>query len=190
MPSLGTSPIFFGASWFSFSISLISVTIIALSSQLLNFYNFMNGIKPRDLCVFRMLSGLITPISIGIHDKHITYKLLIFSRKCIKITEYLLKCNSLLILIVISSVFLFKITSVYLGIYVLPHILLCIYYGYYLYAITITHLTYYAIITYYLTLKIKSTSNEFININKIRQNIKLQKIIHKFRLIKYIDLFK
>ena len=61
--------------------------IIAQSSQLLNFYNFMNGIKPRDLSVFSMLSGLITPISIGIHDKQVVIKLLTFSRKCIKWTE-------------------------------------------------------------------------------------------------------
>src|SRR5258708_7370413 len=84
---IGDMTYFFGASWFSFSISLISVTIIALSSQLLSFYNFMNGIKPRDLCVFWMLSGLITPISIGIHDKQVVIKLLSFTRKCIQFKQ-------------------------------------------------------------------------------------------------------
>src|ERR1700761_6109538 len=87
MPSLETPPIFFGTVWQKLSIFVISISIIALSSQLLNFYNFMNGIKPRDLCVFRMLSGLITPISIGIHDKQVVIKLLSFSRKSIKCTE-------------------------------------------------------------------------------------------------------
>ena len=61
---------------------LVSNTIqIIIFSQLLNYYNYSRGIKPRDLCVFWMLSGLITPISIGIHDKHFIQKLLTFSRK-------------------------------------------------------------------------------------------------------------
>src|SRR6185437_4043593 len=67
---------------------LISNTLqIVFLSQLLNYFNYSRGIKPRDLCVFWMLSGLITPISIGIHDKHIVYKLLTFSRKLITYTE-------------------------------------------------------------------------------------------------------
>ena len=86
---IGDVTYFLGPVWVQTSIGLMLIAIIALSSQLLNFYNFMNGIKPRDLCVFWMLSGLITPISIGIHDKQVVIKLLTFSRKCIKCAEIL-----------------------------------------------------------------------------------------------------
>src|SRR6185437_11887084 len=58
-----------------FNISIIMMSIFVLSSQLVNYYNYMNGIKPTDLRVFHMISGFISPKSIGINDRKLVIKL-------------------------------------------------------------------------------------------------------------------
>ena len=53
------------------------VILISILSQIMNFYNYINGIKPMDLKVFSMVSnGLITHKSIGFNDKQMVYKLI------------------------------------------------------------------------------------------------------------------
>ena len=63
-----------------FAITPCSITMISICSQIMNWKNYRNGIQPVDNNLFKMMSGLITPKSIGINDGIICYKLLIISR--------------------------------------------------------------------------------------------------------------
>ena len=51
------------------SIATMMFTILALSSQLIYYYNYRNGIKPTFLRVFQMMSGLVSPKSLGLTDQ-------------------------------------------------------------------------------------------------------------------------
>ena len=61
-----------------------ALAIIASSSQIINLYNYKYDIKPTFLKIFQMMAGMITPISVGINDRNLCYKLL-------RISKYLLK---------------------------------------------------------------------------------------------------
>ena len=61
-----------------------STSIFTIGSQLINYYNYRNGIKPTDLRVFHMICGFISPKSIGIYDQILVHRL------C-KITKILMK---------------------------------------------------------------------------------------------------
>ena len=56
-------------------ISIIS-SMSVLISQAINYYNFKNDIKPTDWRVFQVMSGSLTPDSIGLGDKSLFIKLI------------------------------------------------------------------------------------------------------------------
>ena len=64
-----------------FNAVLCLLELLVIISQFIHYYNYRNGIKPMDLRVFQMISGLISPKSIQINDKLLVYKL-------IKITNF------------------------------------------------------------------------------------------------------
>ena len=134
----------------------------------------MNGIKPRDLSVFSMLSGLITPISIGIHDKQVVIKLLTFSRKCIKYTEIITFAIFYLFLLACILTFAvgMKSPTYIVVLFASFHCILNSLNAYYMNCIIIWELVYYMIIVYYLWLKIQSINHQFIAIEKGTKNIK------------------
>jgi len=51
---------------FHFNILMIIFIGFSISSQIIWFYNYKNDIKPTFLKVFQMMSGFITPVSIGL----------------------------------------------------------------------------------------------------------------------------
>jgi hypothetical protein len=61
---------------FHVNITLILFNFLALTSQLIHFYNYKNGIKPTYLKVFAMMSGLVSPKSVGLTNKEEIIKLL------------------------------------------------------------------------------------------------------------------
>src|ERR1700712_2335163 len=66
-----------------FDLFFILNAVFNLSSQLLYYYNYRNGIKPTFLRVFQMMSGLVSPKSLGLTDEQQI-------RKLVKITQWLL----------------------------------------------------------------------------------------------------
>ena len=58
-----------------YNIAGILYGILALNSQLIYYYNYKNDIKPTFLKVFEMMSGLVSPKSIGLTNKEQIYKL-------------------------------------------------------------------------------------------------------------------
>ena len=63
------------------------IYLLTLTSQLIYFYNYMKGIRPTYLKVFEMMSGLVSPKSIGLINKEEIYKMLKIYKILFKICE-------------------------------------------------------------------------------------------------------
>jgi len=138
------------------TLNIIQMTILSL---LLNYYNYSRGTKPRDLCVFWMLSSLITPISIGIPDKQIVNKLLTYSRKLVLLTEMTIKYFPYFAFIGVLISFSLDL-SIYEIIFIsFPHSILWTLAINYTNNIILWQLCYYTIIVYYLLLKVQVINN-------------------------------
>ena len=61
-------------------IATIFYALLSLTSQVIYYYNHKNDIKPSFLKVFQMISGLVSPKSIGLTDKVEIYKLVKISK--------------------------------------------------------------------------------------------------------------
>ena len=68
-----------------FSLCFILFSIMISTFQMIFYYNYRNGIKPTFLRVFQMMSGLVSPKSLGLTDEQQIIKLL-------KLTKTLVKC--------------------------------------------------------------------------------------------------
>ena len=53
--------------------------------QIINYINYRNGIKPTDLRVFQMISGLISPKSIKINDRTLVNQLCFITKTLLKL---------------------------------------------------------------------------------------------------------
>src|SRR6201995_4702777 len=78
------------------------LSIFILSSQLINYYNYMNGRKPTDLKVFHMISGFISPKSIGINDRKLVIKLCKICNKSLKAIKPVIVVAKILGIILIT----------------------------------------------------------------------------------------
>jgi len=63
-----------------FNVAYTLLIIMSISSQLIYYYNYKNGIKPNYLKVFEMMSGSVSPKSIGLTNKQQIYKILKLSK--------------------------------------------------------------------------------------------------------------
>ena len=68
-------------------------------------YNYMNDIKPMDLRVFQMISGLITPKSVGINDPNDCFKLIKASKIAIRFGRMVELSIGFLIVFILLSLF-------------------------------------------------------------------------------------
>ena len=73
---------------------------MAITSQLIYYYNYKNDIKPTFLKVFEMMSGLVSPKSIGLTNEKQIYKLIIWAKKLFIICELVSKISIPLIAII------------------------------------------------------------------------------------------
>src|SRR5882672_8260902 len=78
--------------------SLLNIFCIYL--QIINYINYRNGIKPTDLRVFQMITGLISPKSIKINDRTLVNQL------CF-ITKTLFKLSHITIILISTMAFIY-----------------------------------------------------------------------------------
>ena len=135
------------------------IVFISMLSQCLNYYNYKRGIKPNDLNVFRMLSGYISPNSIGIGDRLLVQRLLKTTKIVFKMANIGLNAMPVIVIAVFSLSFLTKVSPIEFWLIVIPHSLVYGISGYYIFAIIIWQFAYYYIITKYLTLKASSINS-------------------------------
>ena len=74
---------------FLLNISAILYMLLALSSQLIHYYNYKNDIKPNFLKIFEMISGLVSPKSIGLSNEKEILRLLKVSKFLFIITKFI-----------------------------------------------------------------------------------------------------
>jgi hypothetical protein len=145
--------------------------IMPLIFQLINFYNYYNNIKPIYLKPFEMLSGLISPQSIGLNSTENIIKLIKLTKRLLivekfnKITIPIPSFYTCFIPISINSTF---------GQIILYAIPWSCYYGligYYYYNIMVYQAIYFYIICVYLKIKIKSYNNYMLTlVNNKKEN--------------------
>ena len=156
---------------------LLMSSLLCISCQIIHYYNYRNGIKPTDLRVFHMISGFISPKSIGINDMLLVQKLL-------KICKYLLMFIKISINFstLIAALFCFICLSMNSNLFI------CIA-NTILYAILVKHVmnivcyqtVYYFIITYYIESKIKSINKLLLlNLNRHKVSINISFYRHLF----------
>ena len=84
-----------------FDMLFILASILALSSQLIYYYNYKMGITPTFLRLFQMMSGLVPPKAIGLTDERFVFKL---TKRTHKLCQ-LIQINNDYIIPTIANVF-------------------------------------------------------------------------------------
>jgi len=139
-----------------FNLAVALISSLPLISQIIHYYNFKNDIKPSYLRPFEMISGLISPKSIGLTDKEQIYDLIKQSKTLFICCEFML--TKVIPLMGFSMGFLtfsLNCSLIELIVYCIPHCILvssAIYSGY---SIILWQLIYYYIICQYLKSKLK-----------------------------------
>jgi hypothetical protein len=172
-----------------YNIIIIFSTILALSSQLIYYYNYKNGIKQTYLKVFDMMSGLISPKSIGLTNKEEIYKLI----KESKIMFYLCKWNTNRILPLIGFFLVFLpfimncsvLDTVIFGI---PHSILYTLCVHYTVLAVLWPLVYFHLICRYIKIKLKEQNDFIAKAIVERKVINYQKMLRPIRKLNAIYL--
>ena len=159
---------------FIFSVNLIA--ILCIGTQLIYYYNYRNGIKPTFLKVFQMMSGLVSPKSIGLTDRAEILKL-------IRRTDFLIKFAKINNRIIVPMiVFLWSIlpyilycSPLEIFIFGIPNSILLAFQGYSMVESIINHCIYFELLCYYLEIKTKSLNN---SIHKKRNSMMFLRFAH------------
>jgi hypothetical protein len=137
--------------------------LFALTSQLIYFYNYMEDIKPTYFKVFEMMSGLISPKSIGLTNKEEIYKMLkvykILFKVCELNSEKIMPLMGFLLNIIPYAMNCSIVDTILYGI---PHSLLYTCGAYHAFTIIEWQVVYYYFICRYLKIKLKK-SNQLIS---------------------------
>ncbi len=184
-------------SYFLNSREVIALTVFLYvlwsnTSQILHYWYFKRNIKPSYLKPFEMMSGLVSPQSIGLYNEKDIRIMMKRFKLLIKLSEInvtpMAFCALLLAAIPIIS-------NCSLGHILFPGIPWFIFFMLYVYHIAdflLIQMTYFYIICYYLRLKLRNINNE-IEIN-IRRNIKhsefhaLVKYFMRYLNILYLEI--
>jgi hypothetical protein len=136
------------------------ITSIAVFSQLVQYYNYKNDIKPSYLKLFEMLSGLRSPKSIGLTDKEEIYKFAKLSKLLFTGSEFFAKIPIPLLCFLLSFLsFCLKCSVKELILYALPHCLIYAFTAYSVYSIIFWQIIYFYLICEYLKCKLKTVNN-------------------------------
>ena len=144
--------------------------IYIISLQLIYYYNYKNGIKPMDLRVFQMMSGLTASKSIGINDKQIVYKLLNITKFTFTMLRYVNKITFPLLFILFFLLFSIDSTWAQFIFIALPHSLFYAIFGSRTFFIIIYPLFYYLINVIFFKSKLNLINNRLVYISTNNMN--------------------
>jgi hypothetical protein len=149
------------------NICIILFFLLCLISQLLYFYNFKNDIEPTYFKVFDMMSGLVSPKSIGLTDKQQIYGMV----RTTKILFRICKWNNNKVIPVIAvainlSPFVMKYSTLDTILFGIPNSLLLAFCAHNACNINIFQVVYFYLICRYIKIKFKE-SNDFVRQKKI-----------------------
>jgi hypothetical protein len=171
------------------NIATIHLLSLSLISQLINIWYYYKDIKPSFLKPFEMMSGLVSPKSIGLKNKQEIYRLLKRSKilfiLCL-ITAYI---SPLMAFLASISALALNYEHIYQFIfYGIPWSLIVGFSFHYISCYLYWHISYFYIICFYLKMKFKSLSNE-IKV-KIERNSRITNNFVKYLVNSYNRIFR
>ncbi len=149
------------------NICIICFFLLCLISQLLYFYNYKNGIKPTYLKVFDMMSGLVSPKSIGLTNKQEIYGMIRTTKFLFRIFEW--NNNKVIPIIALSLNFLpfaMNCSTLDTIVFGIPNSVLFAFCAHNACNINIFQVVYFYLICYYIKIKFEE-SNDFVRQKKI-----------------------
>ena len=149
-----------------YNLMLIVGGLIVMTSQLNYYYNYKRGIKPTFVRVFQMMSGLVTPNSVGLYREENIKRIMKYK----KIIEILIK-NNRTILPILAFIFpltMFSLNESFIDIllYGLPNSLFQSLVSYYTANIIFIQTIYLLLICKYLESKIKNLNERVIQMQR------------------------
>jgi hypothetical protein len=143
--------------------------VLALTSQMIYYYNYKNDIKPNFLKVFEMISGLVSPKSIGLTDRKEIHKLVKISKTLFSIWEIIANILNPLIVFTLNFVPLYiNCTYTEILIYALPHSITFAMAGYYTVSLNGWQVIYLFITCRYINIKLREMNQKIKLINNSR----------------------
>jgi hypothetical protein len=154
-----------------FGLTLIVYALWCIISQLLHYWYYKKDIKPSYLKPFEMMSGLISPQSIGLYNEKDVTKMMKRFKLLIKFLKFNVSIMSSFALLLASVPIISNCSLVRILFPGILWIIIFLLFGYHLSDFYLTQMIYFYIICYYLRIKLQNINNE-IEI-KNRRNIKL-----------------
>ena len=144
-----------------FNIALNLFTILIINSQLIYYYNYKTGVKPTFLYVFEMMSGKLSPKSVGLTDPTIITNLLRITKMLVNIIQFNNQIIIPIFAFIVSMVpIITNFTFMQTIIFGIPSSLLFIVYAYCAWNVMLYQLAYFHILCFYLKLKIIDINNK------------------------------
>ena len=159
---------------------VVCISAVCISCQLLNYNNYNQGIKPVDLQVFQMISGLKSPQSIGINDRQtVRYicKLYAIGRRLVAINI----ANIIFVCCIAFAAIWPQLSAIYMTGVLVTQFLSHLIWTSYACAMIITQILHYCFLTYYLWHKIHRVNvvieGYLRRYQNLRQNLSIGKIL-------------
>jgi len=163
------------------NLTIALTTFLAFVSQIIHYYNFKNNIKPSSLKPFEMISGLISPKSIGLTNEEEVYKIMKVSKISFFICElYSSLAMPLLGFLICSGLYAQNVSLLKFIILGIPNSFLLSIFSIYFYRFTLWQFIYFYIICYYLKSKLKVINERLRQKNRL---LNLYKIIKQLNSI-------
>ena len=132
---------------------------MAILSQAIHFYNYLTDRRPTYMCVFNMMSGHITPQSIGLTDETIIRSLLKRSTLAFKAQDIMGRSMIIMAFFLSFFSYVFTVSPMAVLLIALPHSAIFGLGVSYVMNNICTHLFYFYILSYYLKLKQKEVND-------------------------------
>ena len=138
-----------------YDIMFILITLLAIFSQIIYWYNFRIGVEPTFLRLFQMMSGSISPKSIGLVDGYQILKLIRQMKLMCRITrpnaQYLIPFTGLFTAVIIFFTYADITTAILFGV---PNAIFFALYAVHFWNVVLYQIIYFYFICKYLKLKI------------------------------------
>ena len=161
-----------------FGMAFISLNILVISSQIIFYYNYKNGIKPTFLYVFQMMSGLVPPKSLGLtNEKHI-FKLVTITKNLVKIISfYTDKIMPAISLLTVNGLYLINGSPYELIFYGVPNSIVMIFWTHFVWIIILNQFLEFYIICVYFKIKINSLNESLLEMQRKNRFIRIRETL-------------
>ena len=167
-----------------FDLLFILSTILVLTSQLIYYQNFRNGIKPSFLRLFHMMAGLVPPKSVGLTDVEEIKKLIRLTSKFYQLihfhTKYVLPIYGSTFQLTLYVLYTHPLEILYFGI---PNALLFALWIHYYWNFFLYQLLVFYIICLYFKSKINRLNKILIVMKRRKRFIRIRETLQSFDLI-------